>query len=114
MGAPQHGDGVLLGLPKLDAEHVQRFHAAFAQARADPLNGVLLDTAACHTTPDLQLPDTTIFILQPPYTPEVNPCARVWQDRKGALAWVWFAHVPALQARSVDRVRGMLSPPSDR
>jgi hypothetical protein len=110
MVAPQHGDGFFLGLPKLDADHVQIFLDEFAQARADTLNVVLLDNASCHTTPDLQIPDNVIFIFQPPYTPEVTPCERVWEDLKGALAWVCFANLPDLQARIVDLVRAYDAP----
>lgn len=105
MVAPQCGDAFFLGLPKLNTDHVQVFLDEFAQARPDTLNVVVLDNAACHTTQNLVVPENVIFLFQPPYTPEVNPCERVWQHLKDALAWTCFPDLPALQTRIVDVVR---------
>ncbi len=74
-------------------------------ARPETLNVVLLDNARCPTTQDLVVPENVIFLFQPPYTPEVNPCERVWQDLKDDLAWDCFPDLRALQARIVDLVR---------
>lgn len=105
MVAPQTGDAFFLGLPKLNTNHVQVFLDEFAQARPETLNVVLLDNARCHTTQNLVVPENVILLFQPPYTPEVNPCERVWQDLKDDLAWRWFTDLPALQARIVDLVQ---------
>jgi transposase len=103
--APSSGDGFFLGLPKLDAAHVQVFLDEFAQARPHTLNVLLLDNARCHTAKDLVVPSNVVLLFQPPYTPEVNPCERVWQDLKDDLAWTCFADLATLQARIVALVQ---------
>jgi transposase len=102
--APHCGDGFLLGLPKLDQAHVQRFLDAFARARPDTLNVLLLDNARSHTAKTLRVPEHVILLFQPPYAPEVNPAERVWEDLKQDLAWECFDTLAALQDRIVDLV----------
>jgi hypothetical protein len=36
-----------------------------------------------------------------PYSPEVNPCERVWQAIKAAIAWEPFATLDALRQRLI-------------
>lgn len=103
--APACGDGFFVGLPKLDSAHVQLFLDAFAQARADTLNVLLLDNARSHTTKHLRIPPNVLLLFQPPYAPEVNPVERVWQDLKQDLAWECFDTLDRLQARIVDLVQ---------
>lgn len=103
--APQCGDGFFLGLPTLDQAHVQFFLDAFARARPDTLNVLLLDNARSHTAKTLRVPENVVLLFQPPYAPEVNRVERVWQDLKQDLAWHCFDTLAALQDRIVDLVR---------
>ncbi len=95
----------MLGLPKLKADLFQVFLDAFATARPDTLNVLLVDNSRCHTAHDLQIPANVLLLFQPPYAPEVNPAERVWEARKDELAWQCFPDVPALQARVVELVQ---------
>ncbi len=104
--APRSGDGYFLGLPKLQADHFQRFLDAFARARPHTLNVLLVDNSRCHTAHDVQIPQNVLLLFQPPYAPELNPAERVWQALKDELAWQCFADLQALQARVVEIVRG--------
>ncbi len=99
--APRSGDGYVLGLPKLTAALFQVFLDAFATARPDTLNVLLLDNSRCHTTTDLVVPANVVLWFQPPYAPELNPAERVWEALKDALAWEGFPDVAALPARVV-------------
>jgi len=94
----------LLGLPKLDQNHVQLFLDEFARARPDTLNVLLLDTARSHTAKRLRVPENVILLFQPPYAAEVNPVERVWEDLKQDLAWECFATLADRQARIVELV----------
>ncbi len=104
--APASGDGYFLGLPKLTSDLFQVFLDAFAAARPETLNVLLVDNSRCHTATDLVVPANVVLLFQPPYAPEVNPAERVWQVLKDELAWQCFADVSALQARVVEIVRG--------
>jgi transposase len=103
--APRSGDGYFLGLPKLNADLFQVFLDAFARARPDTLNVLLLDNSRCHTTTDLVVPANVVLWFQPPYAPELNPAERVWEAIKDELAWQCFADLAALQARLVEIIR---------
>ena len=104
--APASGDGYFVGLPKLTSDLFQVFLDAFATARPETLNVLLVDNSRCHTATDLVVPANVVLLFQPPYAPEVNPAERVWQVLKDELAWQCFADVSALQARVVEIVRG--------
>ncbi len=103
--APTCGDGYFLGLPKLDQEHVQLFLDAFARARPDTLNVLLLDNARSHTAKALRVPENVILLFQPPYAPEVNPAERVWEAMKQDLAWECVDTLAGLQNRIVALVQ---------
>lgn len=103
--APRRGDGYFLGLPKLNGDLFQRFLDAFARARPDTLNVLLLDNSRCHTTKDLVVPANVVLWFQPPYAPELNPAERVWQAIKDEVAWQCFADLAALQARLIEIIR---------
>jgi transposase len=103
--APRSGDGYFLGLPKLTADLFQVFLDAFAKARPDTLNVLLVDNSRCHMATDLVVPANVVLLFQPPYAPELNPAERVWQARKDELAWQCFADLAALQARVVALVQ---------
>jgi transposase len=99
--APASGDGYFLGLPQLNADHFQVFLDAFAAARPDTLNVLLVDNSRCHTAKQVVVPANVVLLFQPPYAPELNPAERVWEALKDELAWACFADLAALQARVV-------------
>jgi transposase len=93
---PTTGERFFLELPHLNAESLQLFVEAFAQAFAESLNLLLLDNSGAHTARHLTLPGNVRLVFLPPYCPELNPMERVWRDLKDALAWL---HFPTLEAQ---------------
>jgi DDE superfamily endonuclease len=93
---PTTGDRFCLELPALNAEMVQLFVDAFAQAFPESLHLLLLDNSGAHTAHRLILPANVRLVFLPPYCPELNPIERVWRDLKAALAWRQF---PTLEAQ---------------
>ncbi|GIV96837.1 MAG: hypothetical protein KatS3mg057_1494 [Herpetosiphonaceae bacterium] len=67
------------------------------ESRLDTLNVMLLDNAKSHKAQDLRLPENVVLVFQPPYSPEVNSCERVWQAFKTDVAWHCFADREALR-----------------
>ncbi len=103
--APESGDGYFLGLPQLNGDHFQVFLDAFAAARPDTFNVLLVDNSRCHTATDLVVPANVVLLFQPPYAPELNPVEHVWQALKDELAWQCFPNLAALQQRVVELVQ---------
>ena len=85
---PLTGDGLFLELPRLTTECFQIFIDEFAQTFADTLNIMVLDNGRFHHAKSLVIPDNVVLIFLPPYSPELNPIERLWQDIKQKL----FAH----------------------
>jgi hypothetical protein len=103
--APRHGDGSLLGVPKLTAAHVQGLLDAVARARPHPRKVLRVDNPRAHPASELPVPAQVELLFQPPSAPELNPAERGWPVRKDELAWRCFPEVPALQARVVALVQ---------
>ena len=49
------------------------------------------------------------LLLQPPYSPDVNPIERVWQHIKDQLSWLNFKTLDELRQR-VDEILHSLTP----
>jgi transposase len=96
--APASGDAFFLVLPKLNTANMQVFVDAFAQANPSTFNVVLLDNSAVHTTPRLKLPANVGLLFLPPYSPELNPVERLWQDLRARMAWKTFSDLDGLEA----------------
>ena len=95
--APQTGESHFMEFPTLNGAMFQRFLDAFAQAHPETLNVLLVDNAATHKSKELRVPENVVLLFQPPYSPEVNPCERVWLAFKTDLAWRCFADLDALR-----------------
>ncbi|MDP9317143.1 MAG: IS630 family transposase [Chloroflexota bacterium] len=108
--APATGDGFFYVLPTLNAEYMQLFLNALAQARPDTLNVLLLDNSGAHTAQELVVPSNIVLLFQPPYAPEVNPAERVWADLKMDLAWECYTSLQALQDHIVRLVEAYDAP----
>ena len=99
---PLSGASHFMEFPTLTTPMVQRFLDDFAQAYPKSLNLILMDNASTHRAKALVIPSNVVLVFQPPYSPEVNPCERVWQSLKTAIAWEPFADLDALRQRLVD------------
>jgi transposase len=95
--APATGASHFLELPTLNGAMFQRFLDDFAQTHPDTLHVLLVDNAKSHKAKDLRLPENVVLVFQPPYSPEVNPCERVWEAFKAELAWQCFPDVDGLR-----------------
>lgn len=96
--AAASGDCFTLILPKLNTTNMQVFIDAFARAYPSTFNVLLLDNSAVHTTERLRLPANVALVFLPPYSPELNPVERLWQDLRARMAWRIFEHLDGLEA----------------
>jgi transposase len=84
-------------LPHLNTVNFQILLAAFAHHHQASLPIVLMDNGSCHKAQALVIPDHVVCLFLPPYSPELNPIERLWQDLKARLAWVLVAQLEALE-----------------
>lgn len=93
---PCTGASFFLTLPALDGELFQLFLEQFAATDPEALHLVVLDNGPAHIARQVVRPSNVRLVFTPPYTPEVNPMERVWEDLDTRLAGVTPATLDAL------------------
>lgn len=58
---------------------------------------------------ELEIPENIILLFQPPYSPQVNPIERLWQEIKKQLKWQLFENLDDLRNR-LSQVLQQLTP----
>ena len=97
--APKTGESFFWEFSHLDGDCFQIFLDEFAKKYPDNLNVIQLDNGRFHYNSKLKIPDHVILIFQPPYTPELNPIERLWQDLKKQLSWSNFQNLSSLKEK---------------
>ena len=78
--APQSGSLVSLILPTANTDMMTIFLKQVSQEFADSFIVMQVDQASWHCSQQLQVPENTRLIFQPPYSPEVNPVEHIWKE----------------------------------
>jgi hypothetical protein len=79
---PTTGDAFWWEFPRLNAGCFTMFLSQFGHQYAESLDIVLLDQAPAHIARRVAVPDNVILVWLPPYSPELNPVERLWEDLK--------------------------------
>ncbi len=58
---------------------------------------MIIDNAGFHSTKNIEIPDNIKLIRIPPYTPELNPCEKVWQYLKERFKNKTFENIKELK-----------------
>lgn len=107
---PATGDSFFLALPALDGELFQLFLEQFAQTDPDALPLIVLDNGPAHIAQQVVLPTNVRLVFTPPYTPEVNPMERVWEDLDTRIAGLTPATIDAFRDLLFVELRGYSRP----
>ena len=95
--APFTGQNFFVELPYLDLECFQIFINEFAKSHRKGLHILVVDRASCHMSSKLELPSNIALLPLPPYSPELNPIERFWQELKKELKWRLFDNLKELK-----------------
>lgn len=74
-----------LEFPQLNTDCFQIFINQFSASFSESLNVIVLDNGRIHQAKRLVIPENVILLFLPPYSPELNPIERLWQDIKAKL-----------------------------
>lgn len=96
---PKTGESFFREFSHLDGICFEQYLTWFSQKYPKDLHLIQVDNSRCHTWSELELPDNIILIFQPPYSPEVNPIERFWQEIKKSLKWELFPELDSLRRR---------------
>lgn len=87
---PTTGDSFFLELPYLNSDCFQIFLDEFSMNYKDDFLVMLLDNGLFHKAKKLVIPSNVLFLFFPPYSPELSPIERLWQDVKDKLSfWLY-------------------------
>jgi len=98
---PRTGDTFFLELPYLNTECFQVYLDEFSKAYDDSFNILLLDRGTFHRSASLKVPSNVALIFIPPYSPELNPIERLWEDIKADIADELYSDIEALKKRVI-------------
>ena len=80
------GEQFCLYLPRLDGVCFEVFLCKLAKDYPDDLIVLLTDNAPAHIKADIVIPKNIILLHFPPYSPELNPVERWFEEFRRALA----------------------------
>lgn len=103
---PETGESFWLLQPSVNIEIFGLALAHFAQALGagpDRRIVLVLDRAGWHKSGDVIVPEGIPFIFLPPYSPELQPCERLWPLANEAIANQHFQTLDELQEAQVRR-----------
>lgn len=92
---PLTGESFFLEMPALDADCFQVYIYELSRCYPGSLNVLISDGAPAHIARALEIPDNIIIVRLPPYSPELNPIERLWQDLR---KWIGSGLLPSLDA----------------
>ena len=82
---PFTGRRFFLEFSHITSECFQCFIEKFAEAFGESLNVLVLDNGRFHQAKSLEIPENVVLLFLPPYSPELNPIERLWQDLKAKV-----------------------------
>lgn len=96
--APLSGKHFFTREARLNTDGFQNFLDGFSQQFPESFNVLVLDNGSFHKANRLDIPENVALLFLPPYSPELNPAERLWEDLKDALAFHLFESLAALKA----------------
>ncbi|MBD2561471.1 MULTISPECIES: IS630 family transposase [Nostoc] len=83
--------------PKLNGDYFQQFVDWLSQQLGSDYAILQIDQAPAHVSYAINWPENIIPLLQPPYSPELNPIERLWQFLKKSLKNELFSSIQNLR-----------------
>ena len=96
---PKTGERFLLERESLDSDGFQEFLDGFADRFPESLNVLVLDNGQFHKARKLTIPENVRLVFLPPYSPELNPIERLWQDLKDHVAFHLHENLSVLKQK---------------
>ena len=81
----------------LDTTIFEAYLKEFSLYKPEELKIVIIDNAGFHATKNITIPDNIKLVRIPPYTPELNPCEKVWQYLKERFKNKTFKNIKELK-----------------
>lgn len=76
--SPVDGDSFVYEIPVTTSEIFFRYIEKLSEHRPSEMKIVVIDNAGFHSLGKYQIPDNIKLLRIPPYSPELNPCEKIW------------------------------------
>jgi hypothetical protein len=96
---PLTGEGLFLEMPRLDSDCFQVFLNEFSRNYSDRFIIIMLDNGGLHKAKKLVIPENMVLLFLPPYSPELNPIERLWQDMKESIGFWLYETLEGLKEK---------------
>ena len=96
---PLTGERFFLEFSHLTSDCFQCFLEKFSEVFSESLNLLVLDNGRFHQAKSLKIPENVVLLFLPPYSPELNPIERLWQDIKAKLFTQTYQTLETMQAK---------------
>ena len=83
--SPIDGASFMLTLPACNTDTFQLFLKEMSSYKPNELKVIVLDNGAFHKAKRLIIPGNILLVFLPPYSPELNPAEKIWQQFKRAF-----------------------------
>ncbi|MCS3616980.1 transposase [Salinibacter ruber] len=97
---PDTGQRFFTEHERLNSDCFQEFLDRFAKTFPYSHNVMVLDNGRFHKAKKLSVPRNVELTFLPPYSPELNPVERLWQDLKDQLAFDFYEHLSSLRQKA--------------
>ena len=97
---PETGQRFFTEHERLNSDCFQVFLDRFARAFPRSHNVLVLDNGQFHKAKKLSIPTGVQLKFLPPYSPELNPVERLWQDLKDALGFDFYEDLSSLRQKT--------------
>jgi len=105
--SPTTGDNFILEFPVCDSVCFQVFLDMFSKIKPNELLVMVLDNASFHKAKKLVVPSNVRFIFLPPYSPELNPAEKIWQQFKRAFTNKLFETIEQMRDFIVEMIKSL-------
>ena len=95
--SPINGHSFVWEINGVDKEIFFMYLNALSKHKPLEYKIVVIDNAGFHSTKDMKIPHNIFLLNIPPYSPELNPCERIWQQLKHRFKNLTFKDLKSLR-----------------
>lgn len=105
--SPITGDSLVYEIEGISKNIFHQYLVKLSEYKANEYKIVVIDNAGFHSTKDIQLPENIYLLPLPPYSPELNPCEKIWQYIKDRYKNKTFDNMKSLKEWLYKQVNSM-------
>lgn len=110
--APELGQMTALVLPHANTQMMNLFLEQVSQEFTDYFIVMQVDQASWHRCDALVVPENIRLLLQPPYSPELNPTEHIWEEIREKHFYNWvFESIDAVMDRLCQGLQDLMKIP---